>query len=101
MSAHTPGDWKPESFDQDGVPGAIRADGVAVAAPTFAGHSPETIIANARLMAASPKLLALLKETDQALRDAWYRGELPHSVIPASLAQRTRAIIAQVEGVTP
>lgn len=39
--------------------------------------------------------LALVRETDAALRAAWDRGDLPHDVIPSSLVKRASAFLGR------
>ena len=51
-----------------------------------------------RVLAQRDELLAALKAVDGALREAWYAGTLPTSVIPAHVAQQCKSAIAKVEG---
>lgn len=93
MSKHTPGPWIVRAID--GSIGSIdAADGIQMVAQAMEiGHqdrmngSPERI-ANARLIAAAPELLAALKETANIL---W-------AYHPCAESRKADALIAKVEG---
>lgn len=70
MSAHTPGPWYAQPYARQEPPDIIAANGAYVArAHAFdADHlAPETL-ANARLIAAAPDLLATLEKLRDSLR---------------------------------
>ena len=90
MSGHTPGPWTvtPDSFVMAGSRPSIGVARIITHAQEF--------VANARLIAAAPELLALLK----LLRDDWFEPHYGLNDIgyAALLRDRIRAAIAKAEG---
>ena len=90
MSQHTPGPWK---IEQDEV---LSSAGVPLA-NVYGSYGRlnasdiEECLANARLIAAAPRMLALLNEYASKSQDV----KVP---VPGSLIERTRAILRDVEG---
>ena len=94
---HTPGPWA-EDDTQAHYPGyVIRNQGMVVCRIYVEGNPIERQMANARLIAAAPKMLAWIK------RMAYWAGELedsPKSFAEGAQAQmdEARAILRDVEG---
>ena len=90
MSKHTPGPWKVGTPPPNGEQTIGTLGGLMVAvATTGAGIQTET---NARLIAAAPDMLDMLKECHDALE---YVGSWE---TPVGLIERVRDLIQKVEG---
>jgi len=96
MSKHTPGPWRQQGAPNSHRVNAVSSGPVAVASERF--MSREERIANARLIAAAPDLLAALKDW-QELRDS--EGDDGRDVVEwiERVERQMRAAIAKAEGV--
>ena len=84
MSKHTPGPWK---IKEGQFYCAIRTDSGVIANMRYVGQV--TNKANARLIAAAPELLSLLKR---------YRDETPIGHQPHMIAHEADVLIDKIEG---
>jgi len=104
MSAHTPGEWEAEHHRSEPLPdpgywviiGLVMPDTLGAVGDTLNRHhciTPEEDEANARLFAAAPKLLAVVRKCEAMLtRQKWRAdGDDPEAV----LLREARAVIAQ------
>jgi hypothetical protein len=77
MSAHTPGPWSKNGLPRDFI--GIETDDVYVAHVLRDGHTPDggplQAVANARLIAAAPELLAAAKAALAYDAAIWRRGQ--------------------------
>ena len=91
MSAHTPGPWRANYRRIEHGP-VVAGDGFLVA--TVSLDAPEHE-ANARLIAAAPEMVVLLRE----LSDVWAEGPVSKASLKSNgLARKARALLAKIEG---
>jgi hypothetical protein len=95
MTKHTPGPWKLE-LGRDGAPRGLRGPAEVehrniVNWNGFSSPTKPASMANARLIAAAPELLAELEETHAALC-------FTHNYIGTERYKRNRAAIAKARG---
>ena len=81
MTKHTPGPWMVaetrHKFDT-----LIRdRDNDPVASTNFAGYSPKTAAANARLIAAAPLMLAALKKVERLFQSPAFIGVISEASV--------------------
>lgn len=107
VQEHTPGPW---AWKNEGHPDAhtygiyapgvvnplARANAVGIRDGYPGGVGPEETIANARLIAAAPLLLAALREASERL---WMYADYGDSVTDAGIYETCRQAIRAAEGV--
>jgi hypothetical protein len=87
---HTPGPWRFEWPDMFGDCNILhRADSLAVGAVVSNMRPEGEVVANARLIAAAPDMLAALKEA---------RAQVAHLTGKTAVVERINAAIAKAEG---
>jgi hypothetical protein len=92
MSGHTPGPWGVGEPDPNGHPAILTDGGELIAIVTHeCVKLEEELDANARLIAAAPELLAVLKELEESVA---YWGEYD---VPLGIADRILDAIAKAE----
>lgn len=94
MSGHTPGPWKLRlgtGVQYDYII-ETKAGALVAAYPHYIGATKKATKANARLMAAAPDLLAVVKELEES---AAYWGEYD---VPLGIVDRLRSAIAKATG---
>lgn len=96
-TTHTPGPWMRKQWDNDPAIAILTpdADDPVWIADACAGEFPrDEQVANSRLIAAAPDLLAALR----SFVDPWNRGGKWESQITYDTFDKARAAIAKAEG---
>lgn len=108
MGAHTPGTWRVLAQEADSTdPWTISANGSDLA-EVFSRETNfgpkathEEALANARLMAAAPKMLAALEEVVPFLEDREDAGHNGHVFIPNEAMRLLMEVRAAIAKATP
>lgn len=92
MSKHTPGPWIVYDDSNDGKTNRMEIAAIGKTVARIYNSVPEEDLPNARLIAASPDLLAVLKELQES---AAYWSEYD---VPIGIVDRINQAIAKAEG---
>ena len=100
MSQHTPGPWHTEwvSWGSERDLKVVSRDGVLLTMTRTGLLSEEVMEHNARLIAAAPEMYALLLEMVNQVEEAYTEGRYVPGPNEAIWLEKTRALLAKVEG---
>ena len=96
MATHTPGPWTVRERSDDYTEGYfIEAVDRDVCTVAVAGHTDKAQLANARLIAAAPEMVALLHQIGY---EPWGAAESTNSDIIRLIVHDVRALLARIAG---